>query len=130
MVYQALTEHGQFVFSVPHPFFPFIDSEKKAPFYFDSSDKNYFSDVDSQFEGKIWKISGEPLHVQCIHKTFSSYFDCLKNAGFDLMPEVKELTVTPELADLDTDFFLLLQINLCMCCFASLSSNGRNFSDK
>lgn len=105
MVYKALPAQGQFIFSVPHPSFPFIQSTKSAPFYFDSTNKNYFSDVNQQFEGKIWRRNGEPLHVQCVHKTFSNYFDCLSEAGFSLMPEIKELTVTPKLVDLDREFF-------------------------
>ena len=105
MVYEALQPQGQFIFTVPHPFFPFIRSGKKAPFYFSSTGKNYFSDVNQKFEGEIWKRNGEPLHVQCVHKTFSNYFDCLQQAGFRNIPEVKELTVTPELVDRDKEFF-------------------------
>ncbi|MFK7793982.1 MAG: class I SAM-dependent methyltransferase [Gammaproteobacteria bacterium] len=105
MVYEALQAKGEFIFSVPHPLFPFIESKNSAPFYFDSIGKNYFSDVNQQLEGKIWKRNGDPLHVQCVHKMFSSYFDCLHEAGFCLMPKVKELTVTPELVDLDETFF-------------------------
>ncbi len=105
MVYKSLHTHGEFVFSVPHPFFPFVFAKKNPPFYFDSTKKNYFKDVDQQFEGQIWKRDGEPLHVQCVHKTFADYFDGLRQAGFSKMPEMKELTVTPELVSLDEDFF-------------------------
>ena len=105
MVYNALPDNGQFVFSVPHPLFPFVRPEHKKPFYFDSTGKNYFTDVNQQFEGEIWKRSGEPLHVQCVHKTFSDYFTCLQQAGFNKMPEVKELTVTDEMIEIDNDFF-------------------------
>ncbi len=105
MVQNALVPQGKFIFSVPHPFFPFIRSNQTAPFYFASNGKNYFSDVNQQFEGEIWKRNGEPLHVQCVHKTFSNYFDSLREAGFHTMPEVKELTVTPEMVALDKDFF-------------------------
>jgi len=105
MVHDALTPQGEFIFSVPHPLFPFVRSTKEAPFYFDSAGKNYFADVNQKLEGEIWKRSGEPLHVQCVHKKFSDYFTGLKLAGFDCMPEVKELTVTPELAATDQAFF-------------------------
>ncbi len=105
MVYDALKPNGNFIFSVPHPFFPFVRTEQSAPFYFESSNKNYFSDVNKKLEGEIWKRNGESLHVQCVHKTFSDYFDNLKLAGFNKMPEIKELTVTPELAKLDETFF-------------------------
>lgn len=105
MVYDALHPQGQFIFSVPHPFFPFVRQEQSAPFYFSSTGRNYFVDVDQQFEGEIWKLSGEPLHVQCVHKTLDSYFECLSGAGFSSMPEIKELTVTPDLAASNPDFF-------------------------
>ena len=105
MVYKSLRPQGQFIFSVPHPFFPFVHSKQTPPFYFASTGKNYFSDVNQQFEGEIWKRNGEPLHVQCVHKTFSNYFQALRQAGFLTMPEVKELTVTTELLAVDKDFF-------------------------
>lgn len=105
MVHEALQPQGQFIFSVPHPFFPFVRTEQSPPFYFASTGRNYFADVNEKFEGEIWKRSGEPLHVQCVHKTFSDYFACLQQAGFSRMPELQELTVTPELIELDKDFF-------------------------
>ena len=105
MVNNALSENGEFIFSVPHPCFPFMNPHNRPPFYFESTDKNYFSDINQQFEGKIWKQDGEPLHVQCVHKTFENYFTCLANAGFSRMPKIKELTVTPELVSQDRDFF-------------------------
>lgn len=105
IVYDALQPQGEFIFSVPHPFFPFVRTEETAPFYFSSTGKNYFSDVNQQFEGEIWKRDGEPLHVQCVHKTFSNYFDGLRQAGFTNMPEIRELTVTPDLVAVDEDFF-------------------------
>ena len=123
MVYSALSEGGEFVFSIPHPFFPFVRSEQSQPFYFASTGKNYFADVDKQFEGEIWKRSGEPLHVQCVHKTFSDYFDGLRQAGFSTMPHVKELTVTPELVALDESFSRLCSMSLYMF-YLKLLSNG------
>lgn len=103
--YAALVPGGALVFSVPHPFFPFVRTEKEPPFYFDSEGKNYFADVDEQFEGSIWKQNGEPLPVQCVHKTFADYFDGLREAGFSRLPEVTELTVTSEIAATNPDFF-------------------------
>ena len=105
MVYKALKPEGQFIFTVPHPFFPFVRTGKQEPFYFSSAGKNYFSDVNQKFEGEIWKRDGEPLHVQCVHKTFTNYFTCLGKAGFETLPTVKELTVTPELMEMDHEFF-------------------------
>ncbi len=105
MVYDALELGGEFVFSVPHPLFPFVRKEETPPFYFESAGKDYFTAVNEQFEGKIWKRSGEPLHVQCVHKTFSDYFNSLAQAGFSTMPAVKELTVTQALVEQDPAFF-------------------------
>lgn len=105
MVHAALRSNGEFIFSVPHPFFPFVHDQHAAPFYFAASGKNYFADVNEKFEGEIWKRSGEPLHVQCVHKTFGDYFDGLRQAGFCGMPEVNELTVTADLAATDEAFF-------------------------
>ena len=104
-VYESLSTGGEFIFTIPHPFFPFIHPEKKPPFYFDGINKNYFKHVDEQFEGEIWKRNGEPLHVQCVHKTFADYFTALSKAGFNKMPDVTELTVTDEIANIDKDFF-------------------------
>ena len=105
MVHSALKPAGRFVFSVPHPFFPFVRTTQSPPFYFAANGKNYFTDVNQQFEGRIWKQDGEPLPVQCVHKTFGDYFTGLREAGFTLMPEVHELTVTPELAATNEAFF-------------------------
>ncbi|HCS27794.1 MAG TPA: class I SAM-dependent methyltransferase [Spongiibacteraceae bacterium] len=105
MVNRALKPGGEFIFSVPHPFFPFVRSAQAAPFYFSAKGKNYFADVDAQFEGEIWKRGGEPLHVQCVHKTLTDYFSGLRGAGFSTLPEIQELTVTPELAATDEAFF-------------------------
>lgn len=105
MVFDALTSQGNFIFCVPHPFFPFVRTAEKKPFYFSAQGRNYFASVNEQFEGEIWKRSGEPLHVQCVHKTFADYFDGLRHAGFATMPEIVELTVTPELAATDAAFF-------------------------
>lgn len=109
MVIDALEPGGHFIFSVPHPVFPFVRQEETPPFYFSSAGKNYFDAVDDKFEGRIWKRGGEPLHVQCVHKTFSSYFSALQRAGFRNLPEVTELTATPELIAQDEAFFAPLQ---------------------
>lgn len=104
-VWSALNDGGEFVFCVPHPFFAFVRTEQAAPFYFAADELNYFESVNQQLEGEIWKRNGDPLHVQCVHKTFSDYFTALKQSGFENIPEISELTVTPELAAIDAAFF-------------------------
>ena len=105
MVYESLDDNGQFVFSVPHPFFPFLYRENSKPFYFDAGGGDYYDSVDRVFEGEIWKRNGESLHVQCVHKKFSDYFDALHEAGFSGIHAVEELTVTKEHVELDRAFF-------------------------
>ena len=41
--------------------------------------------------------------------TFSDYFYCLQKSGFQYLPEIRELTVTTELAEQDKAFFSPLQ---------------------
>ncbi|KST62393.1 class I SAM-dependent methyltransferase [Mastigocoleus testarum] len=103
-VARILRPAGQFIFSIPHPCFPYM-RDAEYPFYFEVNDKGYFSQRDRQFTGKIWKIDGVSLDVQLIHKTFEDYFDALRDTGFEKMPILKELRVTPEMIALDPSFF-------------------------
>jgi ubiquinone/menaquinone biosynthesis C-methylase UbiE len=103
-VARVLRPGGRFVFSVPHPSFPFM-READYPFYFQVEDAGYFSKRDQQFPGRIWKRDGSWLEVQLVHKTFQDYFDSLQLAGFTTMPVLRELHVTPEHVALDEAFF-------------------------
>jgi SAM-dependent methyltransferase len=107
-VYRVLKPGGRFVFSIPHPAFPFMRSPA-YPFYFDVnsnvSGAGYFSQRDRQFPGRIWKRDGSALDVQLVHKPLEEFFGALSLAGFSTMPIVKELRVTPEHVALDPDFF-------------------------
>ncbi len=103
-VLRVLRPGGRFIFSVPHPCFPYM-REPAYPFYFEVEDKGYFSQRDRQFPGRIWKRDGSSLNVQLVHKTFTDYFDALKNAGFKIMPVLRELRVTAEHIALDESFF-------------------------
>jgi 2-polyprenyl-3-methyl-5-hydroxy-6-metoxy-1,4-benzoquinol methylase len=104
-VYRVLKPGGQFVFSVPHPAFAFIRSQREKPFFFDVGDAGYFSGRNIQHNGEIYRRNGTALPVQMVHKTVSDYFDGLRRAGFCSMPEVKELSVIPEHLELDQEFF-------------------------
>ena len=103
-VHRMLRPGGHFVFAVPHPAFAFM-RPAAPPFYFDVGQAGYFSQRNTSFAGKIWKRDGSALDVQLVHKTLGDYFDGLRLAGFATMPSVTELTVTPEMVDLDPAFF-------------------------
>ncbi|MEO1428583.1 MAG: class I SAM-dependent methyltransferase [Cyanobacteria bacterium J06633_8] len=104
-VVRVLRAGGRFIFSVPHPCFPYM-READYPFYFEvEEDKGYFSQRNVQFPGQIWKRDGSSLKVQLVHKTFQDYFDALRNAGFQNMPTLRELRVTEEHIALDESFF-------------------------
>ena len=103
-VFRVLQPGGQFVFSVPHPAFPYMRAAE-YPFFFDVGDAGYFSQQDQQFQGRIWKRDGTWLGVQLVHKPLEAYFKALADAGFKTMPRVKELRVTPEHLKIDPDFF-------------------------
>ncbi|OUC11678.1 MAG: SAM-dependent methyltransferase [Alkalinema sp. CACIAM 70d] len=103
-VIRVLRPQGQFIFSVPHPAFPYM---RKAgyPFYFQVEETKYFSQRNHIFPGRIWKRDGSWLDVQLVHKTLEDYFDVLRRVGFQTLPIVKELRVTPEHVQLDEAFF-------------------------
>jgi len=103
-VARVLRKGGRFIFAVPHPSLSFLRSEQ-PPFYFSREGAGYFSGRDKLFEGKIWRRDGKSVGVRCVHKTLDDYFDCMRNAGFRCLPEVKELHVTDEMLALDPDFF-------------------------
>lgn len=101
---RLLRPGGRFVFSVPHPAFPWFRSEG-PPFHFEVGEAGYFSGRDRRFPGRIWKRDGTPVAVQLVHKTFEDYFEALRGAGFSSMPTVEELRVTEEMAAVDEPFF-------------------------
>ena len=103
-VRSMLRPGGSFVFAVPHPSFPFM-REAAAPFYFDIGDGTYFGARNALFPGRIWKRDGAALEVQLVHKTLQDYFDTLNAAGFDTMPQLLELKVTPDMVEIDPVFF-------------------------
>ena len=101
---RILRPGGRFVFAVPHPSLPFIRDEK-PPFFFSPGSAGYFSGQDQLFEGEIHRRDGVGVPVRCVHKSLADYFGALRQAGFDSMPELEELGVTPEMIDLDPAFF-------------------------
>ena len=103
-VRRVLRGGGRFVFSVPHPAFPYLRAPA-PPFYFDVGGADYFAARDTRFAGKIWKRDGSALDVQLVHKTLEDYFACLKRAGFEALPELRELSVTPAIMEVDPPFF-------------------------
>ncbi len=100
---RALRPGGAAVFAVPHPAFPFM-RDPAPPFFFDFSGRGYFSARDVRNEGEIHCLDGTQLGVQMVHKTFEDYFGCLRDAGFQSLPELRELRVRPEHLDQHPDF--------------------------
>ena len=95
---------GSFVFTVPHPCFPYMRSPSK-PFYFKTEGHDYFAGVDCTYEGQIWRRDGVTVPVRCVHKTWSDYFEALGRAGFTTIPKVVELHVTDDHVRDDPAFF-------------------------
>jgi len=56
-VRSRLAPGGRFVFTVPHPFLPYIRPLEK-PVYFDSKGRDYFAGVNQSYEGYIWRRDG------------------------------------------------------------------------
>jgi SAM-dependent methyltransferase len=103
-VRSRLAPGGRFIFTVPHPFLPYIRPLEK-PVYFDSKGRGYFAGVDESYEGYIWRRDGKAVPVTYMHKTFADYFRGLAAAGFQTLPKIIELTVTKEHLALDRAFF-------------------------
>lgn len=101
---ERLSPGGAFVFTVPHPCFPYMRSPA-APFFFQTERQSYFSGVDSTYEGRIWRRDGTDVPVRCVHKTFEDYFALFAQAGWRSLPAVLELRVRPEHVALDPAFF-------------------------
>lgn len=111
-VARVLRPGGRFIFSVPHPAFPFM-REPAYPFFFQVEEACYFRDRDQKFPGKIWRRDGTSLDVQLVHKTLEDYFNVLRLAEFHTLPILQELRVLPEHIAIDQEFFApLLDIPL------------------
>ena len=104
-VFRVLKPGAAFVFSVPHPAFPFIRADHEAPFYFDAMGNGYFSSRDQQCQGEIHCRDGSVLNVQMIPKSLEDYFSLLAGAGFSTLPQVQEYGVTQDMLELDREFF-------------------------
>lgn len=99
-----LAPGGRFVFTVPHPSLPFTRGEE-PPFFFRGADIGYFNGKDQTLEGLIWRRDGVSVPVRCVHKPLEVYFQALRTAGWQQMPDLTELAVRPEHIELDPDFF-------------------------
>jgi hypothetical protein len=71
-----LAPRGVFVFTVPHPCFPYMRAPA-APFFFQTEGGRYFDDVDMTYEGRIRRRDGMEIPVRCVHKAFEDYFSLL-----------------------------------------------------
>lgn len=108
MVRKHVVSGGRFVFTVPHPCFPYMRTPSR-PFYFNTGKHDYFAGVDRTFEGEIWRRDSVSVPVRCVHKTWTDYFEALNRVGFTKTPKVIELHVTDEHVRFDPGFFGPLQ---------------------
>jgi SAM-dependent methyltransferase len=104
MARNRLAPGGVFVFTVPHPCFPYMRAPV-APFFFQTEGRSYFDGVDTTYEGRIWGRDGTEVPVRCVHKSFADYFSLLAKAGWSTLPKLLELRVQPEHVAQDPGFF-------------------------
>ncbi len=104
-VFNFLKPGGRFIFAVPHPSFPFMQTNIKYPFYFDFKNKGYFNSRNTRNYGSIFCLDGNELPVQMVHKLLEDYVDSMYTAGFSKMPLIKELGVTKDHLEYQYDFF-------------------------
>ena len=72
-VYDHLAPDGHFIFSLPHPVNPFMDTGTDS-FHFEKSG-GWFSGRDQTFEGRMAQRDGSEVSVRCLHKTFQDVLD-------------------------------------------------------
>jgi SAM-dependent methyltransferase len=101
---ESLVPGGRFVFTVPHPCYPYL-RRPEPPFYFQTDGVDYYAGVDKVFEGRIWRRDGVGVSVRCVHKRFADYFDALAASGWHTLPRVVELTVSEQDVANDPAFF-------------------------
>jgi SAM-dependent methyltransferase len=101
---KALRPGGRFVFTLPHPLFPYL-CRQQAPFYFDPAGQPYATSRDAVLEGRIWRRDGQSVAVRCLHKTLSDVFDALARTGWGTLPRVEELGVSEALLREDPAFW-------------------------
>jgi SAM-dependent methyltransferase len=101
---KLLVPGGRFVFTIPHPCFPYMRASA-PPFFFDHEGQSYFGGADQTYEGRIWRRDDTSVPVRCVHKPLEAYFRALREAGWTQLPEVQELRVLPEHLALDPTFF-------------------------
>ena len=102
-VYDHLSPGGHFVYSLPQPVNPFMDTGTDS-FHFEGS-SGWFSGPDHTFEVQMAQRDGSEVSVRCLHKTFQDVLDGLRSAGFTHFPDFRELAVTEEMIAEDADFF-------------------------
>lgn len=100
----ALRPGGRFVFTLPHPLFPFL-CRQRPPFYFDPAGRAYGTSADAVLEGRIWRRDGHSVAVRCLHKTLEEIFAVLARSGWRGLPRVEELGVSEALLREDPAFW-------------------------
>lgn len=103
-VRQALRPGGRFIFTLPHPLFPYL-CRPEAPFYFDPRGQAYATSQDAVMEGRIWRRDGPSVAVRCLHKTLNDIVAALACTGWQGMPVLEELGVSDALLQDDPGFW-------------------------
>lgn len=100
-VRQALRPGGRFVFTLPHPLFPFL-CRQQAPFFFAPAGQAYATSQDAVMGGRIWRRDGQSVAVRCLHKTVADSVAALERSGWRELPLVEELGVSDALLQIET----------------------------
>eukprot|EP01035_Chromulina_nebulosa_P024276 gene24276-31557_t len=107
--FRLLKPGGHFIFSVPNPMLPFLETGKDSTFSFSTggeggSMNSYFSSRDLLLAGTIKTLNGKNLNVRMMFKTFTDYFQSIQEAGLELV-QLHEAKVEVEVMPKHPAFF-------------------------
>ena len=89
--FRLLKPGGHFIFSVPNPMLPFLETANDSSFSFHTgaeeggSMRSYFSSRDLLLSGTIKTLSGKSLNVRMMFKTLTDYIQSIQEAGLELV---------------------------------------------
>jgi predicted TPR repeat methyltransferase len=112
--FRLLKPGGHFIFSVPNPMLPFLETANDSSFSFHTgaeeggSMRSYFSSRDLLLSGTIKTLSGKSLNVRMMFKTLTDYIQSIQEAGLELV-QIHEAKVRNS-----SNNALILRIYVCM----------------